>query len=1015
MHSSVKSGPVALILFLVVFQPGVAFAQSQFTGQVRDESSGVLPGVSVEAASPVLIEKVRSVVTDDQGRYTIIDLIPGVYKLTFSLTGFGTVVRDAITLPASFTATVNVDLKVGSLEETITVSGQTPVVDVQQAAKTVVLTRDLIDALPTTRNLLTVGQMIPGIRVSVPDVGGTQMLEQAGMRVHGMNSRNTTLYFDGQQTNSTGGDGSSVPYSNDEMNAEISVRTSALPAEIGAGGANVNSIPKDGGNIFSGSVFIGGSDGNWQSSNITPALTQRGIVTPDGISHIQIFTAAIGGPIKKDRIWFFLAARHGSTDVIAANVPPYITLTAANVANRPLVAGYSFSAGQAVRVIQDQFIRDATPRLTFQVTPKNKLAVMMNHSWKYKGHEFVSGVDPEFAGTYRNPQRGQYTWGTVKWTSTISSRLLVEAGYAFSTFDRNIDNEPWVDLPEFLPSGQVNPDWIANARRMDTALNHSPSCILVTGCTAWQSATDTRGINSREPLSGSLSYVTGSHNIKTGFQWAHGPDEQVTSRQADLVENYTNGAPQTVTVTNGQVRVPARVVADVGVYLQDTWTIKRLTLNPGVRVEWFNAKMAAVIEPASRFVGARYLAEQDCLPCWGPNWRPRISGAYDLSGNGKTAIKASVSEYSAPYTGSFARLYANAAAVTESRNWFDVDLVPGSSTRSGIAKPTDNDGIAEDNEIGPSASTNFGANSTRSFDPNIQRFANWEYTVALQHQLLPNIAVSATYYRRTYRNLVGSDRTLITLGNYTAFTAPTPGFANDSTLTGVIDPNAALTLYNLDPALRSSFSTIRDTNTKDQSNYNGVETSFSARIPGGIQAYGGWTIERNVSVYCTSDDDPNGSLGTDLYAAAPVSLGGRYCDQSKFKVPFLSDYKVAGVVPLPYGVTFAANLQEYPGTARAVTWTPTASVFPGGARTNSETIILSKPGSLYQPRYNQLDINLKKTFRSGHKTYSGQIDVFNVMNTASILSTNDAIGASLGQVTSILYGRLPRLTFQMKW
>jgi hypothetical protein len=641
---------------------------------------------------------------------------------------------------------------------------------------------------------------------------------------------------------------------------------------------------------------------------------------------------------------------------------------------------------------------------------------MVDRAWKYKGHEFTSGVDPEFAGTYRNPQRGQYTWGTARWTSALSSKILIEAGYAFSTFDRSIDNEPWVDLPRYLADGiTVNPNWIANARRTDTALNFNPSCILATGCTAWQSANNNRGINSREPVSAAVSYVTGSHNIKAGFQWAFGPDEQVGSRQADLIQNYVNGIPQTVTVSNGDVRVPARVVADVGIYAQDTWTYKRLSVSPGVRVENFSAKMAAVIEPAGRFVAARYIPEQKCLPCWKGDVRPRLSGAYDLFGTGRTALKASFSEYSAPYTGSFARLYADAVAVTESRNWFDVDLVPGTANRSGIPKPTDNDGIAQDSEIGPSSSTNFGARSDRSFDPKIKRFYNVETTVGVQHQLKSNVAVGATYYHRSYRNLVGSDRTNITLSDYVPFTAPMPSFANDSTLTGILNPTEVLTIYNLNSAKRSSFATIRDSNTGDQSIYNGFETNFSARIPGGISAYGGWTIERNISIYCTSDDDPNGSVGTDLYQAASIALGGRFCDQSKFSIPWVSDFKVAGVVPLPFGVSFGANLQAYPGTPRVVTWAPVASVFPGGSRTNSETIILTTPGTSFQPRYNQLDISLKKNFRKGHWSFSGQVDIFNVTNSGSILSTNDAIGGSLGQVNSILYGRLPRLVFQTKW
>jgi hypothetical protein len=1003
-----------IALMLLVLLPGLALAQSQFTGQVKDESGGVLPGVTVEVSSPVLIEKVRSAVTDAQGRYSVIDLRPGTYKLTFSLTAFSTVVRDGVELPSQFVATINANMKVGSLEETITVSGQTPIVDVQQASKTVVLTRDLIDSLPTTRNILSVGQMIPGIRTSTPDVGGSQMLEQAGMRVHGMNQRNTTIYFDGQQVNSAGGDGQSVPYSNDEMNAELSIRTSALPAEIGAGGVNLNSIPKDGGNTYTGSVFLGGSDGGWQSDNSNAKLEKRGLTKANSISHIQVFSASIGGPIKRDRVWFFFAVRHGATDEIAANVPTSIVLTAA-AANRVLAPGYRFDAGQPIRTIQDQFIRDPTIRLTVQATQKNKFSAMVDRAWKYKGKEFSFGVDPLYASTYRNPRRGHYTWATTRWTSTVNSKLLLEAGYAFSTFNRNIDSQNWVLLPRYLPNGQINPDFIANARRTDTALNFNPACMLPTGCTAWQSGTNNKGISSREPISAAASYVTGSHNFKAGFQWAFGPDQQNSGRQADLTENYVNGVAQTVTVTNGDVRVPAWVVADVGMYVQDTWTFKHLTVSPGVRVENFHARMNAVIEPAGRFAPLRYIPQQDCLPCWKGDVRPRFSAAYDLFGNGKTALKAGMSRYSAPYTGSFTRLYADAVAVTESRAWFDVDLTPGTATRSGIAKPTDNDGIAQDSEIGPSASANFGARSDRSYDPKIKRFSNWEYTAAVQHQLLPNVSVAATYFRRTYRDLVGADRTNIVLSDYAPFTTAMPSFANDPTLTGVIDPNETLTVYNLATAKRSSFATIRDSNTGDQSIYNGVETSFSARLPGGLSAYGGWTIERNISIYCTSDDDPNGSTGSDLYQGAPVAFGGRFCDQSKFNVPFKSDFKIAGSVPLPFSTSFGANLQAYPGSVRMITWTPAASVFLGASRTNSETIILTKPGSLYQSRYNQLDITVKKTFRHTHKTFALQMDIFNVTNSSSILTTTDAIGNSLGQVNSILYGRLPRLVFQMKW
>src|SRR6184192_1212806 len=200
---SSKFGKVILaVLACLVLLPSLAAAQSQIAGIVKDESGGVLPGVTVEAASPALIEKSKSAVTDANGRFTIVDLRQGIYKVSFTLTGFSTVVRDGVELPANFTATVNADMKVGALEETITVSGQTPLVDVQQAAKTQVLTRDIIDSLPSTRNIMSVGNFVPGIRLGTPDIGGSRSMEQTNPRGHGLGNVHTVQQVDGMSVNS---------------------------------------------------------------------------------------------------------------------------------------------------------------------------------------------------------------------------------------------------------------------------------------------------------------------------------------------------------------------------------------------------------------------------------------------------------------------------------------------------------------------------------------------------------------------------------------------------------------------------------------------------------------------------------------------------------------------------------------------------------------------------------------------------------------------------------------------
>ena len=702
-------------------------------------------------------------------------------------------------------------------------------------------------------------------------------------------------------------------------------------------------------------------------------------------------------------------------------MPPEVTLTAAQL-NRPFAdwcsggscGPFGLRPGDRERTQVASYLRDVMVRLSVQINAKNKFGVLFDRSWKDKDNELGFGVDPVFASTIRDNREGLYPWGYAKWTSTPSTKVLLEAGWAWSVYAKTSGRQkPFNDLPRELANGQMNPEWIGNARRQDTALNKNPYRTLPDGCLVWWTGGGkNQAINARYPISGSMSYVTGSHNIKMGFQWTFGPDRTHSDRQADLIQRYTNGVPQTVQVYNTPMFVNAWYSAK-GIYLQDSWTIKRLTLNPGVRLESLNGRMNAIAVPAGRFVPARFFPEEKNLPNWKNDVAPRMSVAYDVFGSGRTAIKASLSKYfDQGGRSNFANLYAAAAAVNEVRNWFDADLIPGTSTRSGIAKPTDNDDVAQDNEIGPGSPT-FGRRAERQYDPGIQRTSNIEVTAGVNHELFRRVAVGGTFYRRTFQNLVSADRVNIMDADYTAFQVRIPSFANDPTLAGVLEPGEMLTIYNLNAAKRGDFALIRDRNGDNQSIYTGFETSFSARLPGGTNVYGGWTIERNLSKFCDNNDNPNGTTTVNRFGGT-ASSGGRFCDEEAFDVPYVSDLKIAGNMVLPLGVSFGAIFQNYPGTARTITWAPAANVFPGG-RTNAETIILSQPGSLYQPRYNQVDVNFKKNFRHGNKVFTGQFDLFNVTNSASILTTTDAIGSSLGGVESILKGRMPRVAFQMRF
>jgi hypothetical protein len=241
-----------------------------------------------------------------------------------------------------------------------------------------------------------------------------------------------------------------------------------------------------------------------------------------------------------------------------------------------------------------------------------------------------------------------------------------------------------------------------------------------------------------------------------------------------------------------------------------------------------------------------------------------------------------------------------------------------------------------------------------------------------------------------------------------------PNFSNDPSLAGVLDPNEMITIYNLRRDKLPLFADIRDRNGDNTATYVGYEASFTARLAGGATAHGGWTIEQYTAKYCDNNDNPNGGTVETEFQRV-VSNGGRFCDQGAFGgMPFQSDFKLAGTFPLRYGVGVGVVFQNYPGTERIITWSPTASVFPGG-RTQSQGIILTRPGSVYQPRYNQIDLNFKKSFRHGTKVYTGQVDVFNVTNSASILETNDSIGSSLGVLERVLKGRMMRLAFMLRF
>jgi hypothetical protein len=301
----------------VVLLPAAALAQAVIAGTVRDPSGAVLPGVTVEATSPVLIEKVRSAVTDGTGLYRIEDLRPGTYTVTFSLPGFNTFKREGIELTGSFTATINVELKVGELTETIVVSGESPVVDVQSARREVTLKSDVLQSIPSVRSYNALVVVVPGVVTNLNDtVTGTATTQ---FPIHGGRNNEGRMTIDGLNIGNPVGGNQPPQYTADIGNSqEVTFQTSGGLGESENAGLVMNVVPKTGGNSISGAVYFSGTGEKLQSDNFTQEIKDAGLAAPTPYTKVYDFNAAFGGPIMKDRVWYFVNGRtQGSTRNIA--------------------------------------------------------------------------------------------------------------------------------------------------------------------------------------------------------------------------------------------------------------------------------------------------------------------------------------------------------------------------------------------------------------------------------------------------------------------------------------------------------------------------------------------------------------------------------------------------------------------------------------------------------------------------------------------------------------------------
>jgi hypothetical protein len=977
---------IALLLtlgFLAIPSLSNAQALGTIAGAVKDASGAVLPGVTVEASSPALIEKVRTVVTDGSGQYRIVNLPPGNYSVTFSLTGFNTVKRDGVEVSPNFTSNIEADLRVGAVEETITVTGESPIVDIQSSAQTRAMTDTAFKELPTGGSWIQMAALVPAVRASNTDVGGV-LGDQTGAQVsaHGSRPGDGVSMVDGLRIGNMYIDSNLTNMSlSPLLFDQVDVSLSGQMGETGTNGVIMNAIPKAGGNTFSGSVLANGSGPGLQGGNVTDDLQARGVQgASTTLKKLYDINGAVGGPIKQDKLWFYATSRYFTNEYYLASrfyaVDPTAIVRTNDTSRQAFGGTYTY---------------DNNGRVTWQINEKQRISGWYAYQYKVDPHWLIQifTASPEAVRIT--------TWhtqlSTTKWTYAATNKLLFEAGVAAGASPDTIE---------------LDPEQVGICPEQGSL---APRCISITEQTLGNyiyRAPTGFDFDDRLPsqtFNGSMSYVTGAHTFKVGFEDQRGHFWRGDNNDSTggIWYTATNGVPAFVFIQAPPYGYQNNLNYNLGIYAQDRWTVNRMTLSGGIRLDMLNESTSAFTLGPHRWLPNRntfYEAVEDV-----PNWKdinPRGSVAFDLFGNGKTALKASASR--AVAQNSIALANANNPATTvqtqTQRTWSDANgnFVPDCVLTNGAAN----------GECGPWQFPNFGSSSPGTrYDRAIMegwgvRPYNWEFSAGVQHELMPRLSLSAAYFRRVYGNFNVLDNEALGASDFTRYSVLVP---STSTPGGTL-PNAGQLIDGLfDPnILVAPRNVIKDSAVfgNQQYHWDGFDVSVDARLRNGLFLQGGVSSGKDLYDFCDIVDDVPEAL-TQVVAAqattAPLYVGAAIpAGACRQETPFLTQWKGLASYTLPYGIRVSGTFQSLYGppivatniynNANRATTTTLARPFTTG----QATVNLYEPVSKYGDRLNQIDLRLTKIVNLGRGRLDLNVDFFNAFNSDAVIGELGSFG-----------------------
>jgi hypothetical protein len=962
--------------------------------------------VTVEASSPVLIEKVRTVVTDGSGQYRIVDLRPGTYSVTFTLPGFNTFKREGVELEGALTATINADLRVGSLEETVTVTGESPIVDVQSVRRQTVISGDVMKDLPAARSYAGVMMLIPstitqaGANLDIQVTPGMLVFGGAGGR-----NNEARIQVDGLNTGAAFNGAGVSSYMVDISNAqEIATTTSGGLGEAEVGGPSFSVVPKTGGNQIRGSYYQSNVTKGMVGDNYSGELRAAGLATPGKLFKLWDSNFGLGGPIAKDRVWFFFQFRDQGSH---RTVPGMF-------ANRNMgdPTKWNYEADTTKPAVAAGSWRNASLRLTAQPAAKHKFNVFWDQQQPCQGagflgsdegcrqsgeNEIICGAagasNPPCSATAA-PENGTYLSGygqrvqQATWTSPMTNKLLLEAG--FGTYWSQWGGTPHpgsnftqlVGMTEQCTNGCPTNGSIANLNYRSGTYRQN-----FQGTIGWR---------------GSASYVTGAHNMKFGYQGGHLIDNQfVYTNDQFLTFRVNNMVPNLITQTINQIPLEQRV-RYAAFYAQESYTRGRVTFQGAIRYDRAWSYFPEVTIGPVRFLPTAIHYDKTPGVTGYNDITPRGGVAWDLFGTGKTSVKLNFGRYlQAAQNGlAYGALRPSGRLTTTvTRAWTDADqdfvadcdlanpLAQGPATTGSI------DTCAQISDLG------FGTERfTSDLDPKLVsgwgvRPGDWQIGASIQQELFPRVSAEFGYTRRWLTNFTWDNNVLQAANQFDTFSITAP---NDSRLPEEARGRTIGGLYNVQQSVASQVNNITmlasDAGGDYTQTHNGFLLNISARMRNGLTLQGGIATGVTEINYC--DVRANSPEFTVLGAQNPTNP---WCNTStgwSTRATGLGSYTVPKIDVLVSG-TFRSDKGSPLNANMVFTSGQTTLGRPFANNAPNVTVNLVEPGTLYGDRVNEIDMRFAKILRFGRTRTNVGFDIYNILNSAPILTYNQAFNPTI--------------------